>query len=64
MKRFAVLLLLTCPCLLTSCGLVDSMLQGPYRLLQSAGRTVTDASDTEGPATHDQSQTIMVALTE
>jgi predicted small secreted protein len=48
MIRFAPLLLLALPCLLTSCGLANSLIQGPYRLLQSAGRTITDAAD---PAT-------------
>ena len=62
MKRFAPLLLLTLPCLLTSCGLANSLLQGPYRLLQSAGRTITDASDTTPPATASQAKTIEIAL--
>ena len=62
MKRLAPLLFLAFPCILTSCGLTNSMIQGPYRLLQSAGRTLSDASDTDGPATKAQNRTIEVAL--
>lgn len=62
MKRCVPLLFLVFPCVLTSCGLANSLIQGPYRLLQSAGRTITDASDTDSPATTAQTQTIEIAL--
>lgn len=41
MKRLAPLALLALPCLFTSCGLANGLMQGPYRLLQSAGRTIS-----------------------
>ncbi len=62
MKRFVPLVFLAFPCLLTSCGLTNSLMQGPYRLIQSAGRTITDASETESPATNAQGQIIEIAL--
>lgn len=64
MNRIARIAAFLClPCLLGSCGLLNKMLQGPSRLIQSAGRTLSTTDDAEQPpASLDTPEAAAVAL--